>query len=224
MLLVLMIHEITGYTVVSWNGLGFDLRVLCEELLDPDDQLTRSFVKGCQLLARHHVDLGWLMHCKMGYMIGLDTAANALQVQGKAKGMSGSLAPLLWTGEGDPTEEDHEMMKKLGVLPGTAAAQELCLDYVRQDAVATSNVMRAMIATQSFHWTTGKGTQSRKAWKPDRAPDGKLMTVWQAMQNIREPDTSWQENPRSRGDHIDWTSDPLLWQRKPGESIVRGGA
>jgi hypothetical protein len=216
MLLILMIHQTAGYTVCTWNGLGFDLRVLCEELLDPEDPLTRSFVRGCQMLARHHVDPGFLMRCRMGYMIGLNAAASALHVRGKIEGMSGSLAPLLWTGTGEATEEEHETLKKLGVLPGTKGAQDLVLDYVRQDATATSNVIRALAATASFHWTTGKGTRSRRAWTPDKAPDGKLMTVLQAARNIPEPDTSWQENPSSRASYLDWTEDLELWKREPG--------
>jgi hypothetical protein len=76
-----------GYTLVTWNGLGFDLDVLAEE---------SGAEKECQDLARNHVDLMFHVFCVKGFPVALDKAAMALKIPGKPAGMSGMLAPQLW--------------------------------------------------------------------------------------------------------------------------------
>jgi hypothetical protein len=76
-----------GYTLVTWNGLGFDLDILAEE------SGARS---ECQALASNHVDLMFHVLCVKGFPVALDRAAMALKIPGKPTGMSGMLAPQLW--------------------------------------------------------------------------------------------------------------------------------
>jgi len=76
-----------GYTLLTWNGLGFDLDILSEE---------SGFLERCKELALNHVDMMFHVFCDRGYPVALDNAAQALKVPGKPPGMSGVLAPQLW--------------------------------------------------------------------------------------------------------------------------------
>ncbi len=76
-----------GFTLLTWNGLGFDLDVLQEEsgLLEP-----------CRTLARSHVDMIFHAFCTLGHGVGLDAAARGMGLAGKIKGIKGADAPVLW--------------------------------------------------------------------------------------------------------------------------------
>jgi len=76
-----------GYTVVTWNGLGFDFDVLAEE--------GRKFQE-CRDLALGHVDMMFHLFCLRGHALGLDKAAKGMGLAGKTEGMSGALAPKMW--------------------------------------------------------------------------------------------------------------------------------
>jgi hypothetical protein len=75
-----------GYKLVTWNGAGFDLRVLAEASQQWDE---------CVDLAWHHVDLMFWFHCQRGFSIQLAKAAEAVG-SGKMAGLTGSDAPRLW--------------------------------------------------------------------------------------------------------------------------------
>jgi hypothetical protein len=76
-----------GYTVLTWNGLGFDFDVLAEEA---------GALDACRELALQHVDMMFHIFCDRGFPVALDKAAQAQQIPGKPAGMSGILAPQLW--------------------------------------------------------------------------------------------------------------------------------
>ena len=76
-----------GYTLVTWNGLGFDLDILAEE--------SAAYAE-CKDLAVNHVDMMFHVFCDRGFPVALDKAAEALKIPGKSPGMSGLLAPRLW--------------------------------------------------------------------------------------------------------------------------------
>ena len=76
-----------GFTLLTWNGLGFDLDVLAEE---------SGMLAECRQLAMNHVDMMFHVFCDRGFPVGLDRAAQALRIPGKPTGMSGVLAPQLW--------------------------------------------------------------------------------------------------------------------------------
>jgi hypothetical protein len=73
-------------TVVSWNGAGFDFRVLAA---------ASGLVDECIELAWAHLDLMFWLHCRNGYSVGLDRAARAVG-SGKTEGVTGVDAPRLW--------------------------------------------------------------------------------------------------------------------------------
>lgn len=76
-----------GYTLVTWNGLSFDLPILAEE---------SGLVSECKELATHHVDMMFHVMCLRGHFLGLDNAAKGMGLEGKTAGMSGADAPRLW--------------------------------------------------------------------------------------------------------------------------------
>jgi hypothetical protein len=76
-----------GYTLLTWNGLGFDLDILAEE---------SASLRECRELALKHVDAMFHVFCQLGYPVALEKAALALDIPGKPPGMSGVLAPQLW--------------------------------------------------------------------------------------------------------------------------------
>lgn len=76
-----------GYTILTWNGLGFDFDVLVEE---------SGTFEECKELAMNHVDMMFHLFCDRGFPVALGKVAEALQIPGKPAGMSGALAPRLW--------------------------------------------------------------------------------------------------------------------------------
>lgn len=76
-----------GYTVLTWNGLGFDFDILAEE---------SGAFETCKDLALNHVDMMFHVLCDRGFPVALDKAAQAMGIKGKPAGISGQLAPRLW--------------------------------------------------------------------------------------------------------------------------------
>jgi hypothetical protein len=76
-----------GYSILTWNGLGFDFDILAEE---------SGMIEECKTLALGQVDMMFHAFCILGHGIGLDAAAKGMNLAGKTAGMSGALAPRLW--------------------------------------------------------------------------------------------------------------------------------
>jgi hypothetical protein len=76
-----------GFTILTWNGLGFDFDVLAEE---------SGLVEDCRLLATSHVDMMFHVFCEKGYPVGLDSATKGMHVSGKSASVAAHAAPQLW--------------------------------------------------------------------------------------------------------------------------------
>jgi hypothetical protein len=76
-----------GYTLLSWNGLGFDFNVLAEE---------SGLAEDCGRIALDHVDMMFHVVCELGYPVGLGKAAEGFGLPGKCEGMTGYDAPVMW--------------------------------------------------------------------------------------------------------------------------------
>ncbi len=83
----LVIMATQGYTVLTWNGAGFDFDVLAEESGARDH---------CRTCAHDHVDMMFHLVCWLGFGVKLGKAAEGLGLPGKAGGMSGGEAPKMW--------------------------------------------------------------------------------------------------------------------------------
>jgi hypothetical protein len=170
-----------GYDLVTWNGMGFDFRVLLAEAqpsLEQYDDLID--------LAWNQIDPAFQMLCERGFMVGLDKLAQGMGLAGKTEGMSGALAPRMW-------KEGREAQNKI-------------LEYVAQDARATAEVYEQLITRPYAYWITSNGRRSRDPWQPIKLDSGygsRLLTVREAAA-LPEPDTSWMTQPRQRADFIQW--------------------
>jgi len=180
-----------GFHIVTWNGMGFDFRVMAQDAKGDDPLYDRI----CDL-AWNHIDVAFQMRVEKGYMIGLDTAAKGLRVEGKTEGMSGALAPQMW-------REGKE-------------AQEQILGYVVQDAQATLNVYKALRTQRILYWTTRAGKRTSSPWVPMLVdafgtPNGivapwRLLTVKEVTQHCTPADTGWMSfKPTPLEEYYGWT-------------------
>jgi hypothetical protein len=87
--LVRFLSEMTdaGFTILTWNGLGFDFEILAEESELWDE---------CRHLARAHVDMMFHAFCELGYPLSLNSAAAGMRLQGKSATVAQHMAPQLW--------------------------------------------------------------------------------------------------------------------------------
>ena len=118
-----------GQTIVTWNGAGFDFRVLAQ---------ASGLADECVDLAWGHLDLMFWFHCRNGYSVGLDRAAQAVG-SGKTQGMDGAEAARLWG----------------------AGEYERVLDYVGQDVRALEAIYRGAQRSNALSWVNTRGRTSR---------------------------------------------------------------
>ena len=118
-----------GYTILTWNGLGFDFDILAEE---------SGMFKECKRLAfeMDHVDMMFHVFCQLGYPVGLDRAAKGMGLAGKPEGMNGALAPRMWA------EGRYRQV----------------LDYVAQDARTTLELAQTCEERGYLRWITRRGS------------------------------------------------------------------
>lgn len=166
----LLRYQESGYTVVAWNGLGFDLFQMAKE-------------EGCRRLAQQVVggaffDPGYLMYLTLGFMIGLDTAARAFDLEGK-KGMTGKEAPAAW-------RESRERQNEV-------------LEYVLNDAKITAEVAVKLITEGGMKWRH-RGRINR--WRLADVK-GECTDVLGAMAKTPVPSYQAKWLP-SRSEMVDW--------------------
>lgn len=176
-----------GYRIGTLNGFGFDFPVLVAAVPEMRDTLCN--------LALGSYDPAFQMLCRHGYMIGLDAFAVGLElVERKTKDMSGALAVTMWES-------------------GDLDAQRKVIEYVRQDARVTLEIMRALenkrwtwydsrertghSGARAMRWLTKKGKIAHKAM-----PDG-LLTVRECLA-LPSPNTDWMDGPWPRSKFAGW--------------------
>jgi len=126
-----------GYTLLTWNGLGFDLDVLAEE---------SGMLEQCRMLATNHIDMMFHVLCRLGYGISLDAAAKGMGLAGKTKGMSGAQAPVLWA-EGKREEVLRYVAQDVRT---TLEAAQACESLGALRWVARSGKVRSMALREGW--------------------------------------------------------------------------
>lgn len=165
-----------GYTPVTWNGVGFDFRVLAFE---------SGMFEECARIALHHVDMMLLVTFTKGWFLGLNTALQASGLEGKLKEvtlkdgtviteMKGALAPKLW---------------KQGEYNAV-------LTYLRDDVIQPLLYAEIIEKKLCIEWYSKTG-------KPQKVQFPKLYSALECFQ-IPEPDVSWMKNAPKREDFISW--------------------
>ncbi len=167
-----LVSQVTdGYTLVTWNGLGFDLDILAEE----------SGAKSeCQKLASEHVDLMFHVFCVKGFPVALDKAAMALRIPGKPAGVSGMLAPQLW--KAGRHEEVLDYVAQDARI--TLQIAELCEKRRRFAWVTRKGAVSSMALPHG--WLTVD--QARRVPEPD--------TSWMTSPIARTRFTAWLDRTR----------------------------
>ena len=126
------------YTLLTWNGTGFDFDVLAEE---------SGLREECRRLALSHVDMMFHLFCVRGYPLALNTASKGMRLPGKAQGMDGAAAVRMWADPG---------------------AREQVVDYCAQDVRATLELALACEKAGRLDWTSRRGNPMRlglsKGW------------------------------------------------------------
>jgi hypothetical protein len=151
-----------GHSITTWNGAGFDFRLLAELLPERKQEIIT--------LCKQSYDIMFQMFCMRGFMVGLGAVCAGMGL-GKKKMHGGSA--LVWP---------------------TNAVQ--IIEYVKDDAAKTGNVLYWVLDRRGVQWVTKKGTYSFQ-------PLPKLLTVEECL-SLPLPDTSWMDNPRTREGVIAW--------------------
>lgn len=173
----LQVLQNQGYSIVTWNGCGFDFAVLAQE---------SGMVEECAELALNHVDLMLLVTFQKGYYLGLDKACAGAGLKGKTHEvilntglvlteMNGALAPQLWM----------------------SGETEAVLTYLAGDVEQTNQLAHAIEDQKAIKWISNSG-------RFQYCHVAKLYTVKELF-DLPKPDTSWMTNPVTRTSFIEWT-------------------
>ena len=164
-----------GYTIVTWNGTGFDFDILAEE---------SGMLAECKRLAVNHVDMMFHILCRLGYGVRLDGAAKGMGIKGKPEGMNGSLAPKLWA-EGKREEVLNYVAQDVRATAELATACEAC-GVMRW--ISRRGRLRSMPLPGG--WLTVD--QAEQLPEPD--------TSWMADPWSRASFTAWMNTPLAEAD------------------------
>jgi hypothetical protein len=159
-----------GCTLLTWNGLGFDLDILQEE---------SGMLDECRKLAWDHVDAMFHVFCDRGFPVGLDKAAQGLGIPGKPAGMSGWLAPKLWA-EGRHQEVLDYVAQDVRITMQVALA---CEERKRLDWITRKGTWSSMRLPRG--WLTVR--QALGLPEPD--------TSWMSDPMRRDEFTRWLDVP-----------------------------
>jgi hypothetical protein len=166
-----------GDTLVTWNGAGFDFRLLADETGRHAD---------CARLVMASVDMMFQVLCDRGHPLSLDAALKGAGLppkmdqvtlrSGEAVHISGAEAPQYW---------------QAGEYSAVAA-------YCAADTERTAALAAVCQKSRRLAWTSQKGRPNeiylRTGW----------LTVEQCLA-LPLPDTSWMTKPMRREDVLAWT-------------------
>lgn len=137
-----------GYTILTWDGLAFDMRLLAEE---------SGLHAECAELAVGHVDMMYQVFCLRGHQLNFEKAVEGLNLSGEIEGMSGAKAPQMWA-EGQHEKalvhvaqnvriklEVASEVQRLGILPWIS-------DSGRQSSVAIDRWLTVIEAHRLRHF------------------------------------------------------------------------
>lgn len=172
----LQVLQNQGYSIVTWNGCGFDFSVLAQE---------SGMEKECSELAMNHVDLMLIVTFQKGYLLGLNKACLGMGLVGKTHEvklstgqviteMGGAIAPQMWR----------------------AGEKDAVLTYLAGDVKQTNELAHAIEDKHSIRWVSNSGR-----WQFCSVE--KLYTVKELF-DLPKPNTSWMSNPVTRESFIEW--------------------
>lgn len=154
-----------GLTLLTWNGLGFDLDILAEE---------SGMVEECRELACHHVDMMFQIFCLKGFPLALETAALGMGLQGKTPGMHGALAPKMWAAGQFDAVRDYVVQDATITLQLARAVESVgALTWTaRSGSLQRLPLARWLTVAEAMHLR-----EPDNAWMSDPWPRSKF-TTW----------------------------------------------
>lgn len=158
----------SGYTILTWNGLGFDFDILAEESVEP---------VSCKECALAQVDMMFHIFCELGFPIGLEKAAQGMGLPGKPRGMSGIKAPILWA-QGRFKEVLDYVAQDVRIAMQLA---QMCERHKKIDWITRKGTKSSMPLPKG--WLTAN--EALKLPKPD--------TSWMSTPLPRSDFTAWLE-------------------------------
>lgn len=164
-----------GYTLVTWNGCGFDLRVLAEE---------SGMVAECGRLALGHVDLMVHVTFRKGHYVSLAKALEGARLPGKHKAI---------------TLADGSVVSNPGVnAPALWAAGEYApiLAYLEQDCEQVLALAQDVLKRKRIDWRANSGS-------PQSVAISSLASVEECCK-FPKPDVSWMSSPPRREEFLGW--------------------
>ena len=158
------------YTLVTWNGIGFDWPVIAQESGELD---------ACRELALNHVDMMFHLFCVKGYPASLSAACHQMGLPSKTAGIDGSMATQVWA-EGDRQTVVDYCVQDSTI---TAALAEAC--HRANNLHWTSRRGRKLTLPLPNGWFTAK--EAIALPNPD--------TSWMDEPIPRQAFTDWLTNP-----------------------------
>jgi len=177
----IMYWQHRGYTPFTWNGTGFDFKLL---------GYYSDLVEECAHLALNSVDGMLLVTFRKGYYLGLDAALIGAGVKGKQHtvtlnngteitDMDGAKAPKMWR-DGD---------------------YQAVMDYLRGDVIQPLELSKVLAQSNQLKWTSKSGRPQGVFTKMELVKD---------LFALPEPDTSWMTDPPTRQKFVDWMPESVL--------------
>ncbi|MEI6289766.1 MAG: ribonuclease H-like domain-containing protein [Chloroflexota bacterium] len=171
-----------GFTIVTWNGCGFDFAVLADET---------GMVNECGKMAINHVDLMLIVTFSKGWFLSLDKALTGAGLKGKKKSvtlsngtvldeMGGEKAPRLWA----------------------AGEQQAVLSYLHDDVVELIKLVKVISSTKKLSWISNRGSRL--------FVDIPYFKTVKECFDIPEPDVSWMKDAPKRRQFVDWIPAGIL--------------
>lgn len=131
----LHLHIQCGNTVLGWNSVGFDLKVL---------GTVAEALPLAASIAFESVDLLLNFMTIKGYPIGLEACSQGFGLSGKLK-----------------TDTGEEIRKDIDSLLISDEGIDLLLQYVEQDTILTFEVYSNIVRSGNYRWIAKSGTRNR---------------------------------------------------------------
>ena len=165
-----------GDTIVTWNGAGFDFRLLADETGRHAD---------CARLARDSVDMMFQILCDRGHPLALDTALSGMGLPSKIHTVT--------LADGRVVEVDGRMAPDLW----QAGEHEAVMIYCGGDVVGTLALAVACRERKRLTWVS-------RAGKTNHMKLGTRWLTVEECLALPKPDTSWMTNPLRPEDVVAW--------------------
>jgi hypothetical protein len=165
-----------GETIVTWNGAGFDFRLLADETGRHSD---------CTRLALNSVDMMFQVLCDRGHPLALDSALRGMELPSKVHEVT--------LGDGQRVHIDGVDAPRLW----QEGEYRAVMDYCAGDVSRTLALAVACQQRQRLAWFSQRGRRNELRVGP------RWLTVKECLA-LPVPDTSWMDRPILREGVVAW--------------------